>query len=229
MLVLGNKNVTKLMLGQRVVSKAFLGQKLVWPNAEPLPYDAEVQYLGSTGQYVETCLKVINYFGYQLELKYRFTSYKNGECWCIGYWNTTPEWRIYLAGHYFQNLRCGAGPDTSQYHCSKPFDTNWHVAELKLDGAYFDGVRGADCNLYSLPQPTSTSIWLGRSVHTDNSLSRQIEYCKMWTVDGQLVRDFIPVRFTNENNQSKGAFYDKVSKQLFKNATTGSFTIGPDK
>lgn len=150
-------------------------------------------------------------------MKYRFTSYENTESWCIGYWNTQPEWRIYLAGHYFENLRCGAGPDNSQYHCSKEFDTNWHVAELKLDGAYFDGERGADCDLYSLPQPTTNSIWLGRSSHADGGTPRQIEYCKMWTVGGQLVRDFIPVRYTDEYSQSKGGWYDRVSGQLFTN------------
>lgn len=43
-----------------------------------------------------------------------------------------------------------------------------------------------------------------------------------------LVRDFIPVRFTNELGVSEGAMYDRVSGQLFGNAGTGAFTIGPD-
>lgn len=51
----------------------------------------------------------------------------------------------------------------------------------------------------------------------------------MWAIDGTPLRDFIPVRFTNENNQSEGAMYDKVTKQLFRNKGTGNFTIGPDK
>lgn len=38
----------------------------------------------------------------------------------------------------------------------------------------------------------------------------------------------IPVRFTNENGVSEGAMYDKVSGQLFRNAGTGAFVIGPD-
>ena len=46
--------------------------------------------------------------------------------------------------------------------------------------------------------------------------------------NGSLVRDFIPVRFTNELGQSEGAMYDKVSRQLFRNAGTGQFVIGPD-
>ena len=59
-----------------------------------------------------------------------------------------------------------------------------------------------------------------------------LSYCRIYAAklyDNQVfVRDFIPVRFTNENNQTEGALYDKVSQQLFRNAGTGSFIIGPD-
>lgn len=41
--------------------------------------------------------------------------------------------------------------------------------------------------------------------------------------------DAIPVRFTNENGVSEGAMYDRVSGQLFSNAGTGEFIVGPDK
>ena len=45
-----------------------------------------------------------------------------------------------------------------------------------------------------------------------------------------LVRDFIPVRFTNELGQSEGAMYDRVSGELepFRNKGTGAFLWGPD-
>lgn len=41
--------------------------------------------------------------------------------------------------------------------------------------------------------------------------------------DGILVRDFIPVRVGNV-----GYMYDEVSGQLFGNAGTGEFILGPD-
>ena len=47
-------------------------------------------------------------------------------------------------------------------------------------------------------------------------------YCKIY-LDDKLVRDFIPVRKDNI-----GYMYDKVSKQIFENKGTGSFTLGPD-
>ena len=51
--------------------------------------------------------------------------------------------------------------------------------------------------------------------------------CKLFRQS--LVRDFIPVRFTNEKGVTEGAMYDKVSGTLFRNAGTGAFVIGPDK
>ena len=42
--------------------------------------------------------------------------------------------------------------------------------------------------------------------------------------DMATIRDFIPVRVG-----STGYLYDKVSGQLFGNAGTGDFVLGPDK
>ena len=47
--------------------------------------------------------------------------------------------------------------------------------------------------------------------------------------EDSVVRDFIPVRFTNERGETEGAMYDRVSSQLFRNSGTGAFIIGPDK
>ena len=45
----------------------------------------------------------------------------------------------------------------------------------------------------------------------------------------ECLMDLIPVRFTNEHGVSEGAMYDRVSGQLFRNQGTGAFFIGPDK
>lgn len=51
----------------------------------------------------------------------------------------------------------------------------------------------------------------------------RIYWCKI-RENGVLLRDFIPVRVGDV-----GYLYDSVSGQLFGNAGTGSFVIGPDK
>lgn len=56
--------------------------------------------------------------------------------------------------------------------------------------------------------------------------------CRYWRVsiwkNNELVRDFQPVRITNEYSEIEGAMYDRVSGKLFRNAGTGRFIIGPD-
>ena len=47
--------------------------------------------------------------------------------------------------------------------------------------------------------------------------------CKIYD-DGTLVRDLIPVRVGDV-----GYMFDRISGQLFGNAGTGAFIIGPDK
>jgi hypothetical protein len=51
----------------------------------------------------------------------------------------------------------------------------------------------------------------------------RIYYCKIYD-NNNLVRDFVPVRVG-----TTGYMYDKVSRQLFGNIGSGSFTLGPDK
>ena len=54
-------------------------------------------------------------------------------------------------------------------------------------------------------------------------------YSVSFSTYGTNIGDFIPVRFTNELGETEGAMYDRVSGQLFRNAGTGAFVIGPDK
>jgi hypothetical protein len=91
-------------------------------------------------------------------------------------------------------------------------------------GQTFNGIQGNSNNignglLYLFNRTSSLNQypWNGK-----------IYSAKIW-VESILVRDFITVRFTNELGQSEGAMYDRVSGQLFRNAGTGAFTIGPDK
>lgn len=61
-----------------------------------------------------------------------------------------------------------------------------------------------------------------------NNLARMRLYSLKIYSNGVLVRDFIPVRFTNEQGQSEGAMYDRVTRRLFRNSGTGEFIVGPD-
>ena len=64
---------------------------------------------------------------------------------------------------------------------------------------------------------------------SNKSLAKQRLVEVVFMVDNAILGSFIPVRFTNEDGVSEGAMYDRVSGQLYRNAGTGAFVIGPDK
>ena len=64
----------------------------------------------------------------------------------------------------------------------------------------------------------------------DGSEGRCIRISRFKCFDnGEMVCDYIPVRFTNEDGLTEGAMYDYVSGELIRNAGDGAFIIGPDK
>ena len=78
----------------------------------------------------------------------------------------------------------------------------------------------------------SISIWLfGRNSDFPSYIrftKIRIYSCKIYQ-NGIIVSDFIPVRFINKRGETEGAMFDRVSGQLYRNAGTGAFIIGPDK
>ena len=193
------------------------------------PYSCRVEWLESNGpQYIWTGLPIINNTGYQVEIEYCFLTFPTGtyaESWVFGYWNNQPNARMYLAGLYKNYLRCGAGPDSSSHYCSLNRNTNFHVAKILNDGAYFDGVRKCPTALDQLPDPIydMTSVPLFKSWHVDQGGTRRVKYCKMRSIAGELLRDFIMVVDFN----GVACVYDRVTNRLFYNDGTGVFTPGP--
>ena len=62
-----------------------------------------------------------------------------------------------------------------------------------------------------------------------NYNSSSVRIYHLFGSSGNVKIDLIPVRFTNENGETEGAMYDKISNMLFRNQGTGMFVIGPDK
>ena len=202
------------------------------PPTPPLPYDAEVEYLESTGtQYIDT--GIVPLLGTSMHIKFSpllaYSTYEYCFCGAANALNSQP--------HYDVNAYRG---HITIWNGSSFFDTS---AQLAVDAMY---------DLYVNASSTTLSVTVNGSVVTgsrnngmysansfyifslnvDNQAYRHTKmrlYGFEMTYDSVLLRDMIPVRFTNEQNQSEGAMYDRVSGALFRNAGTGAFTIGPDK
>ena len=197
--------------------KLFGDRKMV----RTLPYDAEVKYLESTGkQYISTMmiparvhvgLKPIGaatpdyadaYFGVN-----------NGGSRTTGLVSETKD--TLKAVNYDRN--------------SVEFPALWgvfHEVYFDRNTVSVDGVTQALVTMFEHVDGAIKSFGLFDfpQRRTDSTPKSAISYCKMWDGEDSLMADFIPVRVGDV-----GYMYDRISGQLFGNAGTGAFVIGPDK
>jgi len=194
-----------------------------------LPYDAEVEYLESTGtQYINT--GVLPSTGMQIGVKVSRTSNNSDWDGIVGAWtqdavlNAVSMRYTGTAGTKLVPAY-GGQPDAS----TRPVITSGQLVELVLSQGSFsvDGTERCTWTPDTSALPSVPFFCfvenLGGSPWSRRYLKGRIYY--LWMLrDGKLVFDAIPVR-----EGTTGYLYDKVSKQLFGNAGTGNFTIGPDK
>jgi len=196
-------------------------------SASPLPYDAEVEYLESEGhQCINTQVSVAGVSSLlSISCHIQFKDLNGGEHDIAGSGGVETPTMGRNGSQYFMWAQGG----TSWYPSA--CDTDWHDVTFT-----FESGSG---RTFTVDGTTSTSTLPNKFYAGDGlfifaaGVGRYTLSCRMSQlqirIDGALVRDFIPVRFTNENDVTEGAMYDKVSGQLFRNAGTGAFTIGPDK
>ena len=207
---------------------AFIRSALAARNAmmagKRLPYDAEVEYLESTGtQWIDAGINFVSSTD-AIELSFELLTSTVRYKWVFGAYDT-------------KRLAIGAGDGTNRRTCAYNSTTNYlqdslYIASPHTYTANIDGARIDDNQQQSFADfSTSANVFLFTiPLHdppTNQCSNARIWYYKHWR-NNVLVRDFIPVRFTNEFGVSEGAMYDRVSGELFRNQGTGAFVIGPD-
>ena len=181
----------------------------------PLPYDAEVEYLESTGTQYINLSQAIAGRTIATEIRWVPVSSVNDRFVHGGGQNSSPQVRI---GTYSNQNPFVAVDGTTCYI----YIPNGAIVS-KVDRQYVV----CRTNLYH-----SDYIYLycqEWSRLPNGLISARIFDVKISDSGGNAIMNLVPVRFTNEQNQSEGAMYDRVSGALFRNAGTGAFTIGPDK
>ena len=191
------------------------------PSGAPLPYDAEVEYLESTGKpYISTMLiptrvhvglkpigaatpdYVNAYFGVN-----------NGGSRTTGLTSETKD-TLKARNYYYNSVEFSAL--WGEFH-SVCFDRDTVSVDGETKALVTDFSKTGDViksfGLFNFPQK-----------YVGSTPKSAISYCKMWDREDNLMADFIPVRVGDV-----GYMYDRVSGQLFGNSGTGAFIIGPDK
>ena len=196
-------------------------------SGNALPYDAEVEYLESTGtQIVDT--GYVPQMGDVISFPANAMSVTAG---CIDGAISSTTKRLHGFNVINSVFIGGSGYDLRTSGGQWAYGSEWEI-DLEHFTLSFGGATVPIKTDISLP--TTTFSFMAR--HNNMSSPTYDNYKAgsrfrrfRVTRNGVVVVDGIPVRFTNELGQSEGAMYDRVSGQLFRNQGTGAFLIGPDK
>ena len=200
------------------------------PSGAPLPYDAEVEYIESTGnQYIDTglvwdsgeweCRAVITALS-SVHENYVISQHSSaqGAVYAFVYindYNALLAYRRNTAGYFV--VPSDFRGKTYEWHAHY---TNGHqtlsIGDLATISANEGWVSGAT--------QEGMRIIIG-GMRTYGSKAKGIRFGRIRIEhENILVREYIPVRVGDV-----GCFYDSVSGQLFLNQGTDAFIIGPDK
>ena len=205
-----------------------LGSRNVYDIGSQLPYDSEVEYLESTGtQYIDTG--------------------------CAGHWiDTVVTLDMILFSHtenesdFFGAANFSSA--TTDFNYAGGFNSIGFVLQLGLPYIKYgvqDTLRhvhrydsiNKTASLDGRATSGSSLVWT-RNINAPNfgilqrTSLRHPSHNRLYgaTIERSfvLIRDYIPVRITNEYGELEGCMYDRVSGELFRNSGSGSFIVGPD-
>lgn len=195
--------------------------------AKSLPYDAEIEYLQSSGtQWIDT--GVYGHMNHTYELVFQQTTVASAPIWgALG----QPSYIGYNMSYTWLDstqlcLRWESTTSGQRYVRVNVIDMNKHTIKISKGRIYFDdsykGISAGNNNDFVLERNLYLfSANRGGTVGTIAQI--KIYAYRDYDENNKLIRDFIPVRVGQV-----GYMYDKVSGQLFGNAGTGDFVLGPD-
>lgn len=196
------------------------------PNI-PLPYDAEIEYIQiAPFQYINIPIRVTSGLISEIDCTIDNT---NGN---IILWNryqrTNPQYAYSIGfnqSYKNNDFRADYGNGDSRY---QNYYDNFRYFVGNAHIVFGNGIlifNGTELALYNSTQVFTSPLdyyTIGYDSDDNNSPWKLVH----WSIseDDTLIFDLIPVRVG-----TTGYLYDKVSGQLFGNAGTGSFILGPDK
>ena len=202
-----------------------------------MPYDAEVDYIESTGtQWIDTGLQLTS--ADRVECRFALTDISGTTERLNGQTGTDLRFAFGKAG---RSANFYAGFGDINYWTTLPLDTDVH--DLALDApnktVTIDSATWP-VGWTAFATPTGTANWslFARTTIPSGSVTgyakERIYSAKIYKV-GTLVRDFQPVRI-GSGASAVGYLYDRANPTggplgngLYPNAGTGAFVVGPDK
>lgn len=220
-------NIAEISVGNISIGSAYVGSQLVWEKTPAvLPYDAQVEWLGSTGSpYLHLPMSVPAGTFFELEFDVLIESVpSSSRCTLFG----GNPWRQCEAEYYSSS---GTGITLSSYLGNKTANggigiiigDKMHVifSTTRIVTTNSDGYV-TNRNISRALTAEITSFLVFRGYRYSNVFPAKIFSFKV-TIGDSLVYDLIPVR-----KDGVGYMYDKISGNLLGSSGTGSFILGPD-
>ena len=204
-------------------------------GGKALPYDAEVEYLQSTGT---ACIDtgIIPTLSYSVEIEFKWVSpFFSADASAnlfgsINGWNNNGFCIVYTHQsnrHDFYNCWGNNFKESRNTDLSYLLDS-WHTLTFTNKKTLIDGTQIGQTSTGTGNPIGNVYLFCARNWANGNlygiGTTKQIRSFKMYDASSNLVMDLIPVR-----KGTVGYMYDKVSGQLFGNAGTDAFVLGPDK
>lgn len=220
-------NISEVYIGSTSIEKAYVGSQIVWEKSS-LPYDAEIEWLGTDGTaYIDTGF-VPNQNTSVDSMFMKTSTLENFFLFGVRPTSTATSKELTFMPYNNQqiNFRYGNKSVSKSYLIS--VDTKYKLYTNKR-AFYLRNKQGTNLSSGAAVQNTFNSVYsirlFGERVGSDGgnvASSLRIYYFKIKD-NTTLARDFIPVRVGQV-----GYMYDRVSKTLFGNAGSGAFVLGPD-
>lgn len=194
-----------------------------WSDGSELPYDAEVEYLESTGtQYID--LGFYPNSTTKMEVDGQFTKDVSTNSNTCGSNSTSGSG---LKSFSIQYRSTGSVLMIGGYGVNNTVsDLKRHLFVLNGYGkSYIDSYGSNAANTFDNGQVNQTMVWFAYKGNTQ-TIERWANfrvYSIKVTQDGEVLRDLIPVR-----KNGIGHLFDRISNTLFGNLGTGSFLYGGD-
>lgn len=197
----------------------------------PLPYDAEIEYLESTGtQWINTGLAYNVSKSYDMIFDGYFTGSTNYEhiCGITGGTSGTNVCRLCFFVLLNGKMAYGSNVTFSATTFAANVRHKTHVLLLSNPASYLFSQDGSVATYSAtiradLANGKEIYLFARNNLGTASNFANAKLYEFIVFENDNLVRFFIPVRVGQV-----GCLYDRVSGSLFYNQGTGSFTLGPD-
>ena len=196
-----------------------MGNRVVYLPA----YEAEVEYLESTGtQWIDSGVNPDNTYTFDCKVATTHIVDGNYVFWgCRDMQNNAIIAQCFL---FVSNMSSHDGEKIRLITTNSWTDNvNWNSEIVPTQNTMYELVGMTSVSTMNAVNSTIAIFGLTTNGATSAGISKcRIGYWKCYS-NGQIVRDFIPVRIG-----TTGYMYDKVSRQLFANAGTGQFVLGND-